>query len=54
MGEWLQPIIAWVDANPHWAGAAVFLVSFAESMAIVGLLVRCSPGPSPGRSRATG
>jgi undecaprenyl-diphosphatase len=39
MGEWLQPIIAWVDANPHWAGAAVFLVSFTESMAIVGLLV---------------
>ncbi len=39
MEAWLQPVIDWVKLNPHWAGGAVFLVSFAESMAIVGLLV---------------
>lgn len=39
MGEWLQPLLDWVAQNPNWAGAAVFLVSFSESMAIVGLLV---------------
>ena len=39
MGDWLQPLLDWVAQNPHWAGAAVFLVSFSESMAIVGLLI---------------
>jgi membrane protein DedA with SNARE-associated domain/membrane-associated phospholipid phosphatase len=39
MGEWLQPLLDWVARNPNWAGAAVFVVSFSESMAIVGLLV---------------
>ena len=39
MGDWLQPLLDWVAQNPNWAGAAVFLVSFSESMAIVGLLI---------------
>jgi undecaprenyl-diphosphatase len=39
MGDWLQPLLDWVTQNPNWAGAAVFLVSFSESMAIVGLLI---------------
>ena len=39
MGDWLQPLLDWVAQIPNWAGAAVFLVSFSESMAIVGLLI---------------
>lgn len=39
MEGWLKPLLDWVAQNPNWAGAAVFLVSFSESMAIVGLLI---------------
>ncbi|MEW6353590.1 MAG: VTT domain-containing protein [Pseudomonadota bacterium] len=35
----LTPVLDWVAANPHWSGAAVFLISVAESLAIVGLFI---------------
>ena len=35
----LAPILDWVSAHPHWAGAAVALVAFSESLAVVGLVV---------------
>ncbi len=39
MGELFQQLLDWVAANPGWAYLTVFLVAFAESMAVVGLLV---------------
>lgn len=39
MTEWLDALIAWVNANPTWAGVLVFLVAFSESLAIVGMIV---------------
>ncbi len=39
MADWIQPLLDWVAQNPNWAGAIVFLVSFSESLAIVGLLI---------------
>ncbi len=35
----MEPLLSWVTAHPHWAGFIVFLLSFAESVAIVGVLV---------------
>ena len=35
----LAPLLDWITLHPHWAGAAVFLVSLAESLAIVGLFI---------------
>lgn len=35
----LAPILDWVSAHPHWAGALVALVAFSESLALVGLVV---------------
>ena len=39
MAELFQQLLHWVEANPGWAGAVVFLMAFAESMAIVGMVV---------------
>ncbi|TDV61836.1 bifunctional DedA family/phosphatase PAP2 family protein [Pseudomonas sp. LP_7_YM] len=39
MGPWLDSITAWLSANPSWLGAAVFLVSFVECLAIAGIIV---------------
>jgi len=39
MGAWLDSITSWLSANPSWLGAAVFLVSFLECMAIAGIIV---------------
>ncbi|MFY1665249.1 bifunctional DedA family/phosphatase PAP2 family protein [Pseudomonas sp. Pseu.R1] len=39
MGSWLDSITSWLSANPSWLGAAVFLVSFLECMAIAGIIV---------------
>ncbi|EGV51323.1 bifunctional DedA family/phosphatase PAP2 family protein [Candidatus Endoriftia persephone] len=39
MGEYLQLVIDWVAQHSLWAGWLVFLVAFAESVAILGLLV---------------
>lgn len=39
MGEWLQHLLDWVGANPGWAYLAVLLAAFAESLAVVGVIV---------------
>ncbi|WP_457673142.1 VTT domain-containing protein [Thiolapillus sp.] len=39
MAESFQQLLAWVSANPNWAGAIVFLMAFAESLAVVGMVV---------------
>ncbi len=39
MSELLDPLLQWISAHPGLAGFAVFLVSMAESMAIVGMIV---------------
>lgn len=37
--EWLAPLLAWIGAHPHWAGALVAVIACAESLALVGLFV---------------
>jgi len=39
MGSWLDSITTWLTLNPSWLGAAVFLVSFLECLAIAGIIV---------------
>ena len=39
MTELFNSLLTWVSHNPFWAGVAVFFVAFAESVAILGLLV---------------
>jgi len=39
LAEHFQQLLHWVNANPGWAGAVVFLMAFAESMAVVGMVV---------------
>lgn len=39
MAELFQQLLHWVEANPGWAGLVVFLMAFAESLAIVGMAV---------------
>ena len=39
MAEYFDQLLAWISANPHHAGWVIFLVSLAESLAIVGVLV---------------
>lgn len=39
MSEHFDQLLAWIGANPEHAGWVVFLVSLAESLAIVGVLV---------------
>ncbi len=39
MSELFTLLIDWIQANPLWAGLAVFFVAFAESVAVFGLLV---------------
>jgi membrane protein DedA with SNARE-associated domain/membrane-associated phospholipid phosphatase len=34
-----QPFLNWITAHPAWAGLAVFIISFSESLLVVGLLV---------------
>ncbi|MDO9371160.1 MAG: VTT domain-containing protein [Gammaproteobacteria bacterium] len=35
----LESLLTWVGHHPYWAGTFVFLVSLAESLAVVGLLI---------------
>lgn len=35
----IQPILTWLSENPEWGGFATFLIAFAESLAIIGLLI---------------
>ena len=37
--DWTQDLLNWMSANPGWAGFGVFLMSFVESLAFVGILV---------------
>jgi len=37
--ERLPPLLEWIGQHPHWAGAVLALVAFAESLALVGLFV---------------
>ncbi len=37
--EYLQPITVWLTNNPHWALLITFLISFSESLAIIGSIV---------------
>lgn len=39
MVESFQQLLTWVTANPGWAGMVVLLIAFAESLAIVGMVV---------------
>ena len=36
---WSQDLLNWLSANPGWAGFWVFVMSFVESLAFVGILV---------------
>jgi len=35
----METLLEWIATHPHWAGLAVFLVAFTESLAIVGLFM---------------
>lgn len=35
----IQPILTWLSLHPHWGLFATFLIAFAESLAIIGLLI---------------
>lgn len=37
--DWTQDLLDWLNANPGWAGFWVFVMSFVESLAFVGILV---------------
>lgn len=37
--EYIQPITDWLQANPEWALLITFLISFAESLAIIGSII---------------
>ena len=37
--DWTQDLLNWLSANPGWAGFWVFVMSFVESLAFVGILV---------------
>ena len=37
--DYLQPLTHWLQANPHWALFFTFIISLAESLAIIGSIV---------------
>jgi len=39
LAEYFDQLLAWIAQNPHHAGWVIFLVSLAESLAIVGMIV---------------
>ncbi|MCP5017629.1 MAG: DedA family protein, partial [Ketobacter sp.] len=39
MTELFNQLLEWVSQHPHWAGSVIFLVSMAESLAFIGLIV---------------
>lgn len=39
MTEFIQDMLAWIAANPHWAYLLIFAVAMFESLALVGMLV---------------
>ncbi len=36
---WTQDLLSWLSANPGWSGFWIFVMSFVESLAFVGILV---------------
>ena len=39
METYLAPLLDWLQQHPHWAGFAVFLTAFLESLLVVGLVM---------------
>lgn len=39
LAESIQPLTSWLNQNPTWAGLITFLISFSESLAIVGSII---------------
>ncbi|PID44633.1 MAG: phosphoesterase [Proteobacteria bacterium] len=39
MNEYLPSIQAWLESNPGWLGAAIFIIALMESFAIAGIIV---------------
>ena len=39
MSAWISGLTAWLGANPHWLGLAIFILACTECLAIVGLIV---------------
>src|SRR3989338_1157689 len=39
MSDVVSPLLQWLNANPEWAGVATFVISAAESVAIIGTIV---------------
>lgn len=37
--HYVEPIVHWLHLHPHWAGIFTFLISFGESLAIIGTIV---------------
>ncbi len=37
--EYIQPVTDWLQINPEWALVITFLISFAESLAVVGSII---------------
>ena len=40
---WIDSAIAWIGANPHAAGALVFLIAFCDALVVVGIVVPALP-----------
>jgi len=36
---WTQELLIWLNAHPGWGAVMVFLVSFFESLVLVGILL---------------
>lgn len=39
MSDVVSPLLQWLNANPEWAGFVTFLISAAESIAIIGTII---------------
>lgn len=39
MFDFVTPLLAWLNANPEWAGFVTFIISASESVAIIGTIV---------------
>ncbi|MDI9818223.1 MULTISPECIES: VTT domain-containing protein [unclassified Legionella] len=37
--DYIQPLTSWLHAHPHWALLITFLISFSESLAIIGSII---------------
>lgn len=39
LNDSLQQVTTWLHQNPHWAGVITFIISFGESLAVIGTIV---------------